>query len=89
MVRFRNGVAGTEVTDWWDNGAGAIAFGRAGRGFVVVNHEKSPVTETFRTSLPAGSYPDVLHGREYSVDGRGRFTATVAAGDALALLRGG
>jgi alpha-amylase len=89
MVRFRHAVAGTEMTDWWDNAAGAIAFGRAGKGFVVVNHEDAPLTETFRTSLPAGSYRDVLHGRAYTVDRRGRFTATVPAKDALALLRGG
>jgi alpha-amylase len=89
MVTFRNAVAGAPVTDWWDNGGNAIAFGRGERGFVVINHEDTPITETFTTSLPAGSYRDLQHDRTYTVDGRGRFTATVEAGDALALLRRG
>jgi alpha-amylase len=75
--------------DWWDNGGDAIAFGRGAKGFVVLNHEAGPITATFRTSLPAGSYRDLQHDRTYTVDGTGRFTATVEPGDAVVLLRRG
>jgi alpha-amylase len=94
MVTFRNTVAGTAVTNWWSNGNNAIAFGRGSKGYVVVNHEPGPVTQTFQTSLPAGTYCDVTHGDPgagtcsgptYTVAAGGTFTATVAAGEQLAL----
>lgn len=97
MVGFRNAVAGTGVTNWWSNGNNAIAFGRGSKGYVALNHESGPVTQTFRTSLPAGSYCDVEHGDpaaggctgpSYTVASDGTFTATVGAGDAIALYVG-
>ncbi|MFJ5122751.1 carbohydrate-binding module family 20 domain-containing protein [Kitasatospora sp. NPDC088548] len=97
MVGFRTAVAGTGITNWWSNGNNAIAFGRGGKGFVVINRESGPVTQTFQTSLPAGSYCDVQHGDpvaggctgpSYQVGADGRFTATVGAGDAVALYVG-
>lgn len=93
MVAFHNAVSGTGVTNWWSNGGNAIAFGRGDRGYVAINHEGFAVTQTFQTSLPAGSYCDVQHGDPggsctmYTVDGSGHFTATVGAGDAVALYR--
>ncbi|WP_441246410.1 carbohydrate-binding module family 20 domain-containing protein [Kitasatospora sp. McL0602] len=97
MVGFRNAVAGTGVTNWWSDGSNAIAFGRGSKGYVAINHEGSAVTQTFQTSLPAGSYCDVEHGdpanggctgASYTVGSDGRFTATVGAGDSLALYVG-
>ncbi|MET8151995.1 alpha-amylase family protein [Actinoplanes sp. NPDC049668] len=89
MVGFRNAVRGTAVTNWWSNGNNAIAFGRANRGYVVINHEGAAITQTFGTGLAAGSYCDVQHrGTRYTVGSDGRFTATVAAGNALALYVG-
>ncbi|MGW4896627.1 carbohydrate-binding module family 20 domain-containing protein [Kitasatospora sp. NPDC004240] len=98
MVGFRNAVAGTAVTNWWSNGNNAIAFGRGAKGFVAINREPGPVTQTFQTSLPAGTYCDVQHGDPsanggcggptYTVGSDGRFTATVGAGDAVALYVG-
>ncbi|XVV05250.1 carbohydrate-binding module family 20 domain-containing protein [Actinosynnema sp. CA-248983] len=87
MVKFRNTVAGTSVVNWWDNGGDAIAFGRGARGFVVVNRETSALSRTFQTSLPAGTYCDVQRSgcSPVTVDSAGRFTATVGAGEALAL----
>ena len=92
MVGFRNAVAGTGVTNWWSNGNNAIAFGRGTKGYVAINRESTALTRTFQTSLPAGTYCDVQHadpgacsGHTYTVDSSGRFTATVGAGDALAL----
>ncbi|WP_035805771.1 carbohydrate-binding module family 20 domain-containing protein [Kitasatospora mediocidica] len=97
MVGFRNAVTGTAVTNWWSNGNNAIAFGRGNKGYVALNHESGPVTQTFQTSLPAGSYCDVEHGDpasggctgpSYTVAANGTFTATVGAGDAIALYVG-
>jgi alpha-amylase len=98
MVRFRNAVSGTAVTNWWTNNADQIAFGRGNRGYVVINHEGSPLTRTFQTSLPAGTYCDVQHGdpagsggctgTSYAVNSAGQFTATVPASDAVALYVG-
>lgn len=90
MVGFHNAVAGTAVTNWWDNGNNAIAFGRGSKGYVVINHESSALTRTFTSTLPAGTYCDVQHpGTTYAVGSGGTFTATVGAGDAVALYTGG
>ena len=89
MVGFHNAVAGTAVTNWWDDGGNAIAFGRGSKGYVAINHEGGPITETFTTSLPAGTYCDVQHsGAAYAVGSDGRFSATIGAGDAVALYAG-
>ena len=48
------------VTNWWDNGNNAIAFGRSGKGFIAINNENSAITQTFSTGLPAGEYCDVI-----------------------------
>ena len=63
MVAFRRIVAGTEIQNWWDNGASAIAFSRGSKGFIAINRESTalPAT-TIATSLPAGTYCDVLTG---------------------------
>jgi alpha-amylase len=90
MVGFRNAVSGTAVTNWWDDGNNAIAFGRGGKGYLAINHESGAITRTFATSLPAGSYCDVQHGgARYTVGSDGRFTATIGANDAVALYVGG
>ncbi|MCA6095267.1 alpha-amylase family protein [Streptomyces sp. SCA3-4] len=88
MVGFRNAVRGTAVTDWWDNGYQAVAFGRGDKGYVVLNHEGFALSRAFQTSLPGGDYCDVQSGRRVTVDATGRFTATVAPDTALALHAG-
>ncbi|MCM2579389.1 alpha-amylase family protein [Streptomyces sp. MTZ3.1] len=88
MVAFRNTVRGTGVTNWWDNGNDAIAFGRGDKGFVAVNHETSTVSRTYQTSLPAGGYCDVQSRTPVTVDSSGRFTASLAPNTALALHTG-
>jgi alpha-amylase len=94
MVGFRNATRGTGVTNWWSNGYQAIAFGRGNKGYVAINHESFAVSQTFQTSLPAGTYCDVQHGDRtssgctgptYTVNSAGQFTATVGANDAIAL----
>jgi alpha-amylase len=63
MVGFRAAtMASWQVTDWWDNGAGQIAFGRGDRGFVVINRDADALTQSFHTSLAAGQYCDVISG---------------------------
>ncbi|WP_102510258.1 carbohydrate-binding module family 20 domain-containing protein [Sanguibacter massiliensis] len=91
MVKFHNAVAGTSVTNWWDNGNNQVAFGRGDKGFLVLNNEASPATRTYKTSLPAGTYTDVVSatGKTYTVNGSGEFTATVPQYGALALVKGG
>ncbi|WP_052865731.1 alpha-amylase [Streptomyces niger] len=88
MVALRNTAAGTAVTNWWDNGNDAIAFGRGAKAYVAINHEGSDLSRTFQSSLPAGNYCDIQSGRTVTVDGSGRFTATLAPNTALALHTG-
>ncbi|KUF17065.1 glycosidase [Streptomyces silvensis] len=88
MVELRNTAHGAPVTNWWDNGNDAVAFGRGTKAYVVLNHEGTALNRTFQTSLPAGGYCDVQSGRAVTVGGDGRFTASVASGTALALHTG-
>ncbi|MFG3268175.1 carbohydrate-binding module family 20 domain-containing protein [Streptomyces bobili] len=85
MVGFRNAAGEQPVTDWWDNGADQIAFGRGSKAYVAINHENTSLSRTFQTSLPSGAYCDVQNGKPVTVDGSGRFTATLGAHTALAL----
>ncbi|WP_327362947.1 carbohydrate-binding module family 20 domain-containing protein [Streptomyces sp. NBC_01296] len=85
MVAFRNAARGQAVTNWWDNGADQIAFGRGAKAYVAINHEGAALTRTFQSSLPAGDYCDVQSGRTVNVNSAGQFTATLGAGTALAL----
>jgi alpha-amylase len=62
MVGFRRRTAGAPITQWWDNGANAIAFSRGAQGFVAINRESQPVEAVVRTALPAGRYCDLLSG---------------------------
>ena len=89
MVGFRTAVGTEAVTSWWDNGNNQIAFGRGAKGYVAINNEGSAVTRTFQSSLPAGTYCDVVAGdgcaKTVMVNGSGQLTATVPAYGALAL----
>ncbi|WP_371628951.1 alpha-amylase family glycosyl hydrolase [Streptomyces sp. NBC_00341] len=88
MVGFRNTARGEAVTNWWDNGGDQIAFGRGSKAYVAINHESAALSRTFQTSLPAGDYCDIQSGNGVTVDGSGRFTATLGANTALALQTG-
>jgi len=94
MVGVRNASAGAAVTNWWSNGSNQIAFGRGSAAFVAFNRNGSALTRTFQTSLPAGTYCDVMSGdangttctgTTYTVDSSSQVTATVPANGALAL----
>ncbi|KAF8200231.1 glycoside hydrolase [Pholiota molesta] len=96
MVGFRNNVGSAALTNWVSPQSQQIAFGRGALGFVAINNVDSAWTATFTTSLPAGSYCDVISGASVSgactglgitVSG-GTFTATVAARSAIAIHTG-
>ncbi|MFG7940534.1 alpha-amylase [Streptomyces cacaoi] len=89
MVGFRNAVGDAEPTDWWSEGQ-ALAFSRGERGFVALNNGDAPLSRTFDTSLPQGSYCNVASEQggcdekvEVAADGTAQ--ATVPAHAALAL----
>lgn len=62
MIRFRNEAGSAALTNWWSNGNDQIAFARSGRGFVAFNNEGSNMNVNLQTSLPAGTYCDVISG---------------------------
>jgi alpha-amylase len=94
MVGVRNASPGAALTNWWSNGGDQIAFGRGSAAYVAFNRDGSALTRTFQTSLPAGTYCDVMSGdangttctgTTYDVNASGQVTATVPANGALAL----
>ncbi|RSO10065.1 glycosidase [Streptomyces sp. WAC 06783] len=96
MVGFRNAVGSAPLTDWWDNGGDAIAFARDGKGFVALNNGDAALERTFATSLPAGTYCDLLRAAPDACDGHtatvgddGTARLTVPAKGAVALRVGG
>lgn len=63
MVAFRNFTADQfHVTHYWDNGNNQMAWGRGGKGFVIINMEGSDLNRTFQTGMPAGRYCDIISG---------------------------
>ncbi|PIL31175.1 hypothetical protein GSI_05872 [Ganoderma sinense ZZ0214-1] len=96
MVGFRNNVGVAALTNWVSPQSQQIAFGRGDRGFVAINNADSAWSTTFSTSLPNGSYCDVVHGSafdgfctgsSFTVSG-GSFSATVPARDSIAIHTG-
>jgi len=95
MVAFRKATAAVaSVTDWWDDGANQIAFGRGKLGFVVINREDAPLTRSFPTQMVEGRYCDVVSGdfsgggcsgSVIAVDAVGAASVTLAANSALAI----
>ncbi|KAH7918792.1 glycoside hydrolase family 13 protein [Leucogyrophana mollusca] len=97
MVGFHNNVGSTALGNWVSPSSSQIAFGRGSAGFVAINNGDYPWTATFATSLPAGTYCDVISGppagsacagASYTVASDGTFTATVLARNAVALHTG-
>ncbi|KAF8714607.1 Alpha-amylase, partial [Rhizoctonia solani] len=92
MIGFYNQVGTTDLNNWVQESNQQIAFGRGSTGFVVINNEDREWTRTFRTSLPSGSYCDVVSGRKNAGNctggkvtiSNGSFTMTVPARAALA-----
>lgn len=94
MVGWHNTVAGSPVTNWWDDGQNLIAFSRGNRGWVSLNNDKVAHTQSFSTGLAKGTYCDLLHGKltqgscsgpTVNVDRQGRASVTVPAKGSVAL----
>jgi alpha-amylase len=97
MVALRNAARGTAVTNWWSDGNSAIGFGRGAVAYTAFNTGGSSLTRTFQTSLPAGTYCDVMSGdysngscsgSSYTVGSSGTFSATLGVNKSLALYTG-
>lgn len=93
MVGWRTAVAGAGLADVWSERR-VVAFGRGDRGFLVANGGRAPAEHTFTTSLPPGTYCDVVGGAvadggctglEVDVADDGTFRATLAPRSAIAL----
>ncbi|KAF8153815.1 glycoside hydrolase [Crassisporium funariophilum] len=96
MVGFRNRVGTAGMTNWVSPQSQQIAFGRGSAGFVAINNADSQWSATFSTSLPSGTYCDVISGKSssgsctgtsFTVSG-GSFSATVPARSAIAIHTG-
>ncbi|XP_070389696.1 alpha-amylase-like [Dermacentor albipictus] len=72
LVKLHNVAGFSPVTNWWDNGYHAIAFGRGNATFVVINNEDFRLDVILQTSLPPGTYCDVISGVKTSVACTGR-----------------
>lgn len=86
LVELRSAAGNAPVTNWWDNGFHAIAFGRGNSTFLVINNEGFRLERVYQTSLPAGIYCDVVSGsktstgcsgRSYTVNGEGEVAISV------------
>ena len=97
MIAFRRTVAGAPQSNWWDNGANAVAFSRGNKGFVAINNEAYAVTYNGYTGLTLGNYCDVLGGgvvtgvcvgRTISVGGGGMATINLPAHTGVVLQTG-
>lgn len=62
MVGFRNNVGQAKLTNWWSNDQRQFAFARQGKAFVVINAGNLPLSLVISTSLPKGTYCDVISG---------------------------
>ncbi|XP_056641155.1 alpha-amylase-like [Diorhabda sublineata] len=89
MVAFRNVVEGTSLTNWWSDQNQQIAFGRGDKGFVAFTLQ-GDINQSLQTSLPAGTYCDVITGnlengsctgKSVSVDGSGMASISLSSND--------
>ncbi|QRV78353.1 alpha-amylase [Ceratobasidium sp. AG-Ba] len=96
MVPWFNAVDGAGLNDWQTGSNQQIAFSRGSIGFVAINNEDRTWSNTFKTSLPDGSYCDVISGppiagacsgASFKVS-NGFFSANVPARGAIAIYTG-
>ena len=62
MIKFRNYAGDAPMSNWWSDGSNQIAFARKGRGFIAIKNEQRDFNATLQTSLPGGTYCDVMSG---------------------------
>ncbi|KAJ8519570.1 hypothetical protein ONZ45_g3478 [Pleurotus djamor] len=96
MVGFRNTVGSAPITNWVSPQSQQIAFGRGDAGFVAINNADTAWSVIFTTSMPDGSYCDVISGKANSEKcsgssvtvSDGSFSVTVPARSAFAIHTG-
>jgi len=97
-VRFHNEVGSEQMTHWVSPSSQRIAYGRGSVGFVAINNEDSTWKNKFSTSLPAGTYCDMVTGNlssgrctgsSINVGSDGSFTTSVQTRNAIVIHIGG
>lgn len=87
MIRFRDKVAGAAVTNIYQNDT-IYGFAREGKGYFITNVSlDNPMDVEVETTLPDGSYRDLISGGEFNVEA-GVLSATIAPMSAVALVVG-
>jgi hypothetical protein len=92
MTRFRNSVGVEDIRGIATPTSQRLAFGRGTKGFVAINNEDGEWADTFKSSLPAGTYCDVIsggkvngacEGTSVTVAANGTFQTTISARNAI------
>src|SRR4051794_4732589 len=63
LVGWHNYAGDAPQANWDDDAVNLIAFSRGNCAWIAINNEAAPVTRSFQTGLPRGTYCDVIHGR--------------------------
>ncbi|KAJ7753504.1 glycoside hydrolase superfamily [Mycena metata] len=61
MVLYHNAVGSADLTNVIVGTEQQVAFGRGSIGFLVINNDINTWSATFQTSLPAGTYCDIMY----------------------------
>jgi len=96
MVAFANAAGTNGLTNVKTSGNNQLAYGRGSVGYVAINNDGGAWKATFTTSLPNGSYCDIVNGKKSNGKctgatikvNKGSFTATVNAHSAIAIYTG-
>ncbi|MFM7013856.1 MAG: alpha-amylase family glycosyl hydrolase [Actinomycetota bacterium] len=95
MIGWRSATKGLETTNYSYHSSYA-SFGRGDRGFFAINAGAKAITKIFQSSLPQGTYCNLLEkpgvkndcpGSEIVVDGSGKLNLTIPSQSAVAILR--
>uniref|UniRef100_A0A336MEQ5 Alpha-amylase n=1 Tax=Culicoides sonorensis TaxID=179676 RepID=A0A336MEQ5_CULSO len=92
MIQFRNKVENSLIKHWWDNGDKQIAFEREAKGFIAFNLQPdTDLVQEFKTTLPAGTYCDIISGtrddakkctgKSFTVSAEGKMSVTIPKDD--------
>jgi alpha-amylase len=87
MIKFRNVVGNSTITNWADNGQNQVAFCRGDLGFIAFNNELSLNFKALvKACVPPGDYCDVISGgkgaegcigEKYTVNEDGKVDLTI------------
>lgn len=88
MIKFRNTVKGTSLTNWWNNDNSQISFCRGNKGFIAFNNEALELNQNLQTCLPAGIYCDVISGSKKGNSCSGTRVTVHSNGTARIILSG-